>query len=240
MKEYGLARINNVERASELIEYLKHRPKTEMVGLGLIYGEPGLGKSRFARLSAIQNDYIYFRLEASMSLKSFATKLLEMVNFHFGIPKSKITGNSNMIINKALNILRNYENTVIVIDEVDYAFKAQKILGSIRDIVDETLSIVILVGMADAKEKLLMLDSHYFDRCNFFCEFKPLNSEDIHLICKEVCEVKIDPRLVKALSEKTKGNIRKLIKILYSIENLAENEKLKEVGPEHLSLSKVV
>jgi len=240
MKEYGLARINNVQRASELIEYLKNRPKTEMVGLGLIYGEPGLGKSRFARLSAIQNDYIYFRLEASMTLKNFATKLLEMVNFHFGIPNTKITGNSNMIINKALNILRNYENTVIVIDEVDYAFKAQKILGSIRDIVDETLSIVILVGMADAKEKLLMLDSHYFDRCNFFCEFKPLNSEDIHLICKEVCQVKIDPRLVKALSEKTKGNIRKLIKILYSIENLAENENLKEVGPEHLSLSKVV
>ncbi len=240
MKEYGLARINNVQRASELIEYLKNRPKTEMVGLGLIYGEPGLGKSRFARLSAIQNDYIYFRLEASMTLKNFAIKLLEMIHFHFSIPKMKITGNANVIINKALDVLRNYENTVIVIDEVDYAFKSAKILGTIRDIVDETLSIVILVGMADAKEKLLTLDTHYFDRCNFFCEFKPLNSEDIHLICKEVCEVKIDPRLVKALSEKTKGNIRKLIKILYSIENLAENENIKEVGPEHLSLSKVV
>ena len=240
MKEYGLARINNVQRACELIEYLKNRPKTEMVGLGLLFGEPGLGKSRFARLSAIQNDYIYFRLEASMTLKNFAIKLLEMIHFHFGIPKIKISGNSNIIINKALDVLRNYENTVIVIDEVDYAYKSPKILGTIRDIVDETLSIVILVGMADAKEKLLTLDTHYFDRCNFFCEFKPLNSEDIHLICKEVCEVKIDPRLVKALSEKTKGNIRKLIKILYSIENLAENENLKEVGPEHLSLSKVV
>ena len=179
-------------------------------------------------------------MEASMTLRNFAVKLLEMIYFHFGMPKMKITGNANDILNRSLDILRNYENTVIMIDEIDYAFKSKKILGSIRDVVDETLSVVILVGMADAKEKLLQLDSHYFDRCNFFCEFKPLNSEDIHLICKEVCEVKIDPRLVKALSEKTKGNIRKLIKILYSIENLAENENLKEVGPEHLSLKKVI
>ncbi|MFA6759178.1 MAG: ATP-binding protein, partial [Bacteroidales bacterium] len=141
MKENGLAKIGNVRKANDLIEYLKNRPKTEMVGLGLIYGQPGLGKSRFARVSAIQNDYIYLRLEASMTLKSFATKLLEMIYYHFDMPKTVIKGNVSQILDKSLEILRNYINTVIVIDEIDYAFNSRKILGTIRDIVDETLSI---------------------------------------------------------------------------------------------------
>lgn len=235
MKENGLAKIGNVRKANELIEYLKNRPKTEMVGLGLIYGQPGLGKSRFARVSAIQNDYIYFRLEASMTLKNFAIKLLEMIHYHFDMPKTTIKGNANQILNKAIEVLRNYANTVIVIDEIDYAFNSRKILGTIRDIVDETLSIVILVGMSDAKEKLLSLDSHYFDRCNFFCEFKPLSPDDIQLICKEICDVKIDPLVIKYLSNKTNGNIRKLIKILYSLENLATRDNLEEISIEHLT-----
>ncbi|MCK9427945.1 MAG: AAA family ATPase [Acholeplasmataceae bacterium] len=235
MKENGLAKIGNVRKANDLIEYLKNRPKTEMVGLGLIYGQPGLGKSRFARVSAIQNDYIYLRLEASMTLKSFATKLLEMIYYHFDMPKTVIKGNVSQILDKSLEILRNYINTVIVIDEIDYAFNSRKILGTIRDIVDETLSIVILVGMSDAKENLLSLDSHYFDRCNFFCEFKPLNTDDIQLICKEICEVKIDPLVIKYLSSKTNGNIRKLIKILYSLENLATRDNLEEISIEHLT-----
>ena len=62
MREYTLAKTNNVKKGYELFDYLINRPKTEMVGLGLIYGPPGLGKSRFARQTAIQNNYIYFRM----------------------------------------------------------------------------------------------------------------------------------------------------------------------------------
>lgn len=230
MKEYALVKTQNVKEAERLIRYLHERPITEMVGLGLIYGPPGLGKSRFARQTAIQRDYIYLRLEATMTVKSFAVKLLEMIHFHFGMPKMRFRGTANEIFNRSLSILRNYPNTVLIVDEIDYAFNSKKILGSIRDIVDETLAIVILVGMADAKEKLLLADSHYFDRCNFFCEFKKLDQADTMHLCSEICDVKLDPALIKHLSAKTKGNIRKMVKVLYSVENVAKNENLAEVG----------
>ena len=235
MREYTLARIKNVKRAEELFIYLKNRPKTEMVGLGLMYGPPGLGKSRYARQTAIQNDYIYLRLEATMTAKTFAIKLLKMIHYHFGMPEMKIRGTTNEIFSRIVDILQNYDDVVIVIDEIDYAFKSKKILGSIRDIVDETLTIVVLVGMADAKEKLLLADSHYFDRCNFFCEFKKLDANDINLLCKEISEVKLKPKLIDYLSKKTQGNIRKLVKSLYSIEEIAKNLNISEIGPEHLS-----
>ncbi|MDZ4121607.1 MAG: hypothetical protein U1C33_04260 [Candidatus Cloacimonadaceae bacterium] len=46
------------------------------------------------------------------------------------------------------------EDLIIIIDEIDYAYKHEALLGSIRDIVDETLSIVILVGMQTSKDRL--------------------------------------------------------------------------------------
>ncbi|KQC06163.1 MAG: hypothetical protein APR54_07650 [Candidatus Cloacimonas sp. SDB] len=230
MKEYALVKTQNVKEAEQLIRYLYERPVTEMVGLGLIYGPPGLGKSRFARQTAIQKDYIYLRLEATMTVKSFAIKLLEMIHFHFGMPKMRFRGTANEIFNRSLTIMHNYPNTVIIIDEIDYAFKSRKILGSIRDIVDETLAIVVLVGMADAKEKLLLADSHYFDRCNFFCEFRKLDQEDTHLLCREICDVELDTDLIKHIASKTKGNIRKLVKILYSVENIAKTDNLAQIG----------
>lgn len=234
MKELSLVRTRNVREAGKMISYLLNRPKTEMVGLGLIYGQPGLGKSRFARQTAIRDDYIYLRLESTMTAKSFSIRLLELVQYHFGMTKTKPRGTTNDVFNTVINILRMHDNTVIVIDEIDYAFKMRKLLGAIRDIVDETLSVVILVGMADARDRLLMADSHYFDRCNFFCEFKELDKEDIRQICDEVASVKLSGDIVKYLHGKTKGNIRKLVKSLYSIEGIAAGMKVEEFGLEHL------
>lgn len=239
MKELSLVKTRNVLEAENLIDYLLERPKTEMVGLGLIYGQPGLGKSRFARQTAIQNDYIYLRLEATMTGKSFAIKLLEVIRYHLGMSQLAIRGTANEVFNKSLSILRNYDNKVIIIDEIDYAFKSKKILGSIRDIVDETLSVIVLVGMANAKEMLLKADAHYFDRCNYFCEFKELSEMDIRNICNQISDVKIDESIIRIIKKKTKGNIRKLIKALYTIENSAQAYNLTEFGIEQLKYIKM-
>lgn len=48
MKQGTLVRTLNVIAADRCIEYLLNRPKMEMVGLGLIYGKPGLGKTTYA------------------------------------------------------------------------------------------------------------------------------------------------------------------------------------------------
>jgi len=113
MKELSLVRTKNVREAEKMVNYLLNRPKTEMVGLGLIYGEPGLGKSRFARQTAIRDDYIYMRLESTMTAKSFSIRLLELVQYHFGMTRTQPRGTTNDVFNQVINTLRMHDNTVI-------------------------------------------------------------------------------------------------------------------------------
>jgi hypothetical protein len=45
MKQGKLITTANVVKADRAIEYLQRRPKLELVGLGLVYGKPGLGRA---------------------------------------------------------------------------------------------------------------------------------------------------------------------------------------------------
>ncbi len=166
----------------------------------------------------------------SLSTRSFALKLLEEVADYFEIPAINLKGTTVVLIDRIIEILKVHINTVIIIDEIDYAFKRRQVLGSIRDIVDETLSVILLVGMSRAKEMLLQSDAHYFDRCNYFCEFKPVTLEEITLLSKKLCKVKIDEKLLRYYHNSTKGNIRKLVKSLYMAEMIAKSKKLKQVS----------
>jgi len=54
-----------------------------------------------------------------------------------------------------------------------------------------------------------------------------------------VASVKLSKDIVKYLHGKTKGNIRKLVKSLYSIEGIAAGLKVNEFGLEHLQQANI-
>jgi len=190
----------------------------EMVGLGLIYGLPGLGKTTYAQRMAFQRGYIYLRLEATTTPKSFAVDLITALYQRFNLGYNIPYGTTNNLFKLSLQILEEQEDMVIVIDEIDYAFKHDKLLGAIRDIVDETLTVVILVGMQNAKDRLSQINEYYFDRCNSFYEFKPVNRKDIKILAKEVLDVEVTEKIVDLIHESAKGNLRKAMKMMHSIE----------------------
>ena len=218
MKQNQLVRISNVVEADQCVNYLLNRPKMEMVGLGLIYGLPGLGKTTYAQRMAFQRGYIYLRLEATSTPKSFAVDLITALYQRFGLGNNIPYGTTNNLFKLSLQILEEQEDMVIVIDEIDYAFKHEKLLGAIRDIVDETLTVVILVGMQNAKDRLSQINEYYFDRCNSFYEFKPVNRKDIKILAKEVLDVEVTEKIVDLIHESAKGNLRKAMKMMHSIE----------------------
>ncbi len=231
MKPKKLVETKNVKEALSTLQYLKNRPVTEMVGLGLFYGAPGLGKTRLVKRLNAQLGAIYIRISSSTTTKSFAIELQEKLLER--IPDGqKVKGATNRLFNNCLELIDMSSDVVIFIDEIDYAFKKKTLLGMIRDIVDETIAIVILVGMADAKNMLERASEHYFDRCNAFVQFKKLSLEDMKLVCNEVSDVKLDEKIIEGVHKGSEGTLRKAVKRIYSLEIRA-----KALGKKELTLN---
>ena len=208
MKQSKLVKTRNVVEADACISFLKSRPKLEMVGLALLYGRPGSGKTTYAQRMAFREGYLYLRLEATTTPKSFAQQLLLALYKRFNLGQYLPYGTANNLFQRCLGILEDHADTVIIIDEIDYAFKHEALLGAIRDIVDETLCIVILVGMQTAKDRLAQINPHYFDRC----------SSISFLLAKEIMEVEVTAQIIESIHFNSNGNLRKAMKLMYIME----------------------
>ena len=219
MKQGKLITTANVVKADRAIAYLQRRPKLELVGLGLVYGKPGLGKSTWASRTAFSKGYIYLRLESTTTPKNFAQRLLNSLASRYNYGNVPTCGATNTIFKRCMAILENHEDAVIIVDEIDYAFSNKQLLGAIRDIVDETLAIVILVGMQNAKEKLLQVNEYYFDRCNVFCEFGSSDKKDISELCRQVMDKTPNEAMKEMIYRESTGNLRRAIKLIYGVEN---------------------
>lgn len=230
MRQGKLARLSNVISADKCVDYLLARPKLEMVGLGLIYGHPGLGKTTYAQRMAYSRGYMYLRLESFMTPKTFSVALKGALVRHLGRGDHPIVGSASNIFSSVIGILVEHPEVVIVIDEIDYAFRHPALLGAIRDIVDQTLAVVILVGMQNAKERLYQINRYYFDRCGVFCEFQAPTKKDIAVLAATVMEVKFGEDIVDYIASRNQGTLRDTIKLIHSLESVARAKKLDRIS----------
>ncbi|MFA7095897.1 MAG: ATP-binding protein [Gammaproteobacteria bacterium] len=230
MKQNKLVAIKNVLEADECIRFLLNRPKMEIVGLGMLYGCPGLGKSTYAQRMAFQRGYIYLRLESTTTPRAFMVALLSALFTKFRMGPVVPVGTANNLLKLILHILEDHKDTVIVIDEIDYAFGHEKLLGAIRDIVDETLTVIILVGMQNARDRLSQINAHYFDRCNYFYEFQYISRQDLELVAREVMDVEVTEEVIEKIDFNSGGNLRKAMKVMYIIETQQQQEPDKAIA----------
>jgi replication-associated recombination protein RarA len=233
MKQGKLVKTRNVVETDEAINLLVTRPKGEMVGLGLLYGKPGLGKTTYASRMALLRNYVYLRLEATTTPKAFSLQLIDGLYNYLNLQYPPRNGATNAIFRRCMNIIEEHEDIVIIIDEIDYAFRQPQLLGAIRDIVDETLAIVILVGMQNARDRLAQINEYYFDRCNSFYEFEAASLKDISMIAKEIMEVSVSQEQINTIYFNSGGNLRKAMKMLHLLEaNLKANPEYSLNNPE--------
>jgi len=228
MKSNQLIEIENVKNANRVLKNLLERSRTEVVGMGLFYGRAGHGKSRWGIKTAQMNGYVYMRLEANMSVKDFLVGLLGRL-LSKTMPHFEVKGTINCIYNQVLDFLHSEMDTVVVVDEINYAFHNKKILETIRDLSDESLATFIMIGMEDAKEKMIQMSSHFFDRCNSFYLFQSLNLSDTELILNEICDVKIDEQLVKYIHKQSNGKMRIINKYIDALERIGKRMNKNEL-----------
>ena len=211
----------NVKNFIGLVENLTNKPKN-IPKMGLVYGEPGLGKSQTALWLACKYDAIYLR---ATNLMTGRWLLEEIAKDMDEIPRYLTSDNFNLIVQKL-----KQKPQLIIVDEIDYLMNNLKTIEILRDIHDETDCPIIFVGMGLAHKKLERY-KHLFDRFSEIVKFETFGVNDLSQIVSQLSEVTFTPDAVECIHSKF-NRFRQIVQLINQMETFAKDNNLTEITKE--------
>ena len=212
---------SNVKNFIGLVENLINKPKN-IPKMGLVYGEPGLGKSQTALWLACKYDGIYLR---ASNLMTGRWLLEEMVKELDEIPRFLTSDNFNIVVKK---LKKNPQ--VIFIDEIDYLMDNYKTIETLRDIHDETGCPIIFIGMGLAHRKLERY-KHLYDRFSEILKFEVFTTNDINQIITQLSEVPFTPEAIEYIHTKY-NRFRQIVQLVNQVETIGKDNNFTEITKE--------
>ncbi|MEW6115349.1 MAG: AAA family ATPase [Nitrospirota bacterium] len=193
-------------------------------GMSLIFGEPGLGKTRTTLWWCAQNDGVFIRTKKLMT----GRWLLEEIVAELGEAPMRRTSD---LFRQAVDQLLERPRTLFI-DEADYLAHDARVIETLRDLHDTTGTPLVLIGM-DQADKKLMRFKHLYDRFSEIVRFHPLSESDVESVAEQMCEVKLSDDAVSYIHNQA-NRFRKVVIWLYRCESIAKVNSLKEINAAHL------
>lgn len=211
----------NVKNFIGVVENLINKPKN-IPKMGLVYGEPGLGKSQTALWLACKYNGIYLR---ASNLMTGRWLLEEMVKELDEIPRFLTSDNFNILVKK---LKQNPQ--IIFIDEIDYLMNNYKTIETLRDILDETGCPIIFIGMGLAHRKLERY-KHLYDRFSEILRFETFGVNDLSQIVGQLSEIPFTPDVIEYIHSKY-NRFRQIVQLVNQMETFAKDNNLAEITKE--------
>ena len=211
----------NVKNFIGLVENLINKPKN-IPKMGLVYGEPGLGKSQTALWLPCKYDAIYLRATNLMTGRWILEELVKELD---EIPRFLTSDNFNIVVKK---LKQNPQ--VIFIDEIDYLMNNYKTIETLRDIHDETGCPIIFIGMGLAHRKLERY-KHLYDRFSEILKFEIFGVNDLSQIFGQLSEIPFTHDAVEYIHSKF-NRFRQIVQLINQMETFAKDNNLAEITKE--------
>lgn len=211
----------NVKNFIGLVENLLNKPKN-IPKMGLIYGEPGLGKSQTALWLACKYDAIYLRATNLMTGRWLLEEIAKEMD---EIPRYLTSDNFNLIVQKL-----KQKPQLIIVDEIDYLMNNLKTIEILRDIHDKTDCPIIFVGMGLAHKKLERY-KHLFDRFSEIVKFETFSVNDLKQIFEQLSEVAVNIDAIEFIHKKY-NRFRQIVQLINQLEIVAKENNLTEITKE--------
>ena len=210
---------NNVKRFITMMNNLQNRAEG-VPGMGLVYGEPGLGKTQTIKWWAFKNDAILIRCNQMMSARWL---LKEILDYMSEIKPYSISDSFDEVIRNLILTPR-----ILIVDEVDYlTMDKNKSIEILRDIHDKTNVSVVLVGMTNAHSRLKKF-SHLYDRLSEIVKFERFSKSDIKTIVKELSEIELTDCAIKYIYSNL-NRFRQIVKVINKAETIAKANGLSSI-----------
>ena len=211
----------NVKNFIGLVENLINKPKN-IPKMGLVYGEPGLGKSQTALWLACKYDGIYLRASNLMTGRWLLEEIVKELD---EIPRFLSSDNYNLVVKK---LKQNPQ--IIFIDEIDYLMNNYKSIETLRDIHDETGCPIIFIGMGLVHRKLERY-THLYDRFSEVLKFETFGVNDLSQIINQLSEIPFPPDAIEYIFSKY-NRFRQIVQLINQMENFAKENNLTEITEE--------
>ncbi len=214
-------RTQNVKNFIGLVENLQNKPKN-IPKMGLVYGEPGLGKSQTALWLSCKYDGIYLRAANLMTGRWLLEELVKELD---EIPRFLTSDNFNLVAKKL-----KQNPKIIFIDEIDYLMNNYKSIETLRDIHDETDCPIIFIGMGLAHRKLERY-KHLYDRFSGILKFETFGVNDLSQIFGQLSEISFTPDAIEYIHTKY-NRFRQIVQLINQMEIFAKDNNLTEITKE--------
>ena len=214
-------RTKNVKGFIGVVENLLNKP-SNIPKMALVYGEPGLGKSKTALWLAAKYDGIYLRCTNLMTGRWLLDELARELD---EIPRYLTSDIFNQCVKKL-----SQNPQLIIVDEIDYLAGDKKSIETLRDIHDKTNCPIIFVGMGLAHRKLEKY-RHLYDRFSEILKFETFSISDLKEITDQLSEVSISAGAIEAIHSKY-NRFRQIIKVINNLEKVAKENDLTEITEE--------
>ena len=212
---------NNVRNFIGLVENLQNKPKN-IPKMGLVYGEPGLGKSQTALWLACKYDGIYIRASNLMTSRWLVEEIVREMD---ELPRYLTSDNFNVVISKL-----SQKPKIIFVDEIDYLMNNYKSVETLRDIHDKTNCPIVFVGMGLAHRKLEHY-KHLYDRFSEIVKFETFGVNDIGQIINQLSETQFTPDSIEYIHSKY-NRFRQIVQLINQMEIFAKDSNLTEINLE--------
>ena len=212
---------NNVRNFIGLIENLQNKPKN-IPKMGLVYGEPGLGKSQTALWLACKYDGIYIRASNLMTSRWLVEEIVREMD---ELPRYLTSDNFNVVISKL-----SQKPKIIFVDEIDYLMNNYKSVETLRDIHDKTDCPIVFVGMGLAHRKLERY-KHLYDRFSEIVKFETFGVNDLSQIFSQLSEIPFTPESIEYIHKKY-NRFRQIVQLINQMEIFAKDNNLTEITKE--------
>lgn len=211
----------NIKAFITLVSNLQNTPKN-IPRIGLVFGEPGLGKSRALLWLVMRENVALVTAKNGMSnrwfLKDLVTELGEEPSWY-----------CSELFEQAVRKLVD-KPRMLIVDEVDYLVNSSKSIETIRDLHDKTGIPVLLIGMGHVDKKLSRY-KHFFDRILEIYKFVPFDLDDVKEIVTILSEVEITDEVIQIIHQKA-NRFRQIVKLITKLENFAKTNDCKLINKE--------
>lgn len=215
---------SNLVKAMEAMDALSSRQPGEE-GMGLIYGDPGQGKT--TAISYLLNHYdgIFLRANVTWTVTSMLQALMMELDLEPQYRRAPM-------IQSAIEALAMNRRPIFV-DEADYLLRQTDMLDALRDIYDSA-DVPVLMVMMEESPRLIKTNrrlARFRRRITQWVEFQGISQEDTRKVCQERSEVEItDDLITERLHPETRGKISEVCIAIRKVERFARANDLARVG----------